>query len=114
MHSPQLIQKFFLLFDITLGNENYLKINRQDQKLKTGDILLRDNSDILANILYGPAHRTSITMNTTNSLYFAWSPNGINSNTITNHLKDILSNLELVSVVPLFLVLIVLRKRNKN
>lgn len=82
-----------LFFELTSGDENYLKINNKNQLLKKGDILLRDNKGILANILYGPAKRSSITMDTKNALYFAWCPNGIDADTVSNHLEDILSNL---------------------
>ncbi|OLS19580.1 MAG: hypothetical protein HeimC3_45300 [Candidatus Heimdallarchaeota archaeon LC_3] len=85
-----------LIFDSTIGNESFLKINGKDQQLKEGDILLRDDKGILANILYGPAKRTAITMNTKNSLYFAWCPRGIDTNTVKNHLEEILSNLKMV------------------
>ncbi|MFW9929989.1 MAG: phenylalanine--tRNA ligase beta subunit-related protein, partial [Candidatus Thorarchaeota archaeon] len=83
-----------LFFDVTVGNEEYLKIDGKSQQLKIGDILLRDENDILANILYGPAKRTSITMDTKNALYFAWCPDGILISTIENHLQEILSTLE--------------------
>ena len=42
-----------LEFDISTGDEQYIKIDGNFQQLKEGDILLHDNKDILANILYG-------------------------------------------------------------
>lgn len=85
-----------LIFDLTSGDETYFKINGKEQRLKPQDILLRDAEGILANILFGPAKRSSITKNTSNVLYFAWSPHNINDEQIIAHLQDILSNIKLV------------------
>ncbi len=60
-----------LTFDISQGGEQYLKLNGQKQELKKNDIILKDNEGILASILYGPARRTSISLKTKNSLFFA-------------------------------------------
>lgn len=81
-----------LTFDISKGGEKYMKINGQDQELKNGDILLKDEEGILACILYGPARRTSITLSTKNALFFAWYPQAIKEENIKAHLKEILMN----------------------
>lgn len=83
-----------LKFELTTGNEHYLKIDGKDQQLKKGDILLKDEQDILANILYGPAQHTTITLDTKNAIYFAWCPGEFESNIVKNHLEDILTNLQ--------------------
>lgn len=91
-----------LKFEVSSGSENYLKINNKEQKLKEGDIYLKDNKTILANILYGPALRTSINMNTRNALYLAWCPVGISEEKVKSHLNDILLNLKTEYKVPEF------------
>jgi DNA/RNA-binding domain of Phe-tRNA-synthetase-like protein len=81
-----------LTFDISKEGEEYLKINGQEQELKNGDILLKDEEGILACILYGPARRTTITPNTKNALYFAWCPQTIKEELVKTHLTEIQSN----------------------
>jgi len=53
-----------LLFDTSKGKERYIMLNGKEQELKEGDIILKDEEGILASVLYGPAKRTSITLNT--------------------------------------------------
>ncbi len=85
-----------LLFDVSTGGEQYLKLNGKKQILKKDDIILRDNEGILASLLYGPAQRTVITNTTSNALYFAWCPFGLDQTLISVHLNQILDNLKLV------------------
>ncbi|MFW9779348.1 MAG: phenylalanine--tRNA ligase beta subunit-related protein [Candidatus Heimdallarchaeota archaeon] len=89
-----------LLFDVSDGGEGYVKINGKEQTLKADDVILRDNNDILASVLYGPAMKTSINPNTRNPLYLAWCPYGMPEVRIKEHLNNILSNLELVFDSP--------------
>jgi DNA/RNA-binding domain of Phe-tRNA-synthetase-like protein len=84
-----------LKFEVSNGHESYLKFDGKDQQLKKGDIYLRDDKNILASILYGPAKSTSITMNTKNVLFLAWCPVGITADIVKNHLMDIIFNLKL-------------------
>ena len=81
-----------LTFDISGGDEQYLKINGKEQNLRKGDIFLKDEEGILACILFGPARRTSITPETKNVLYFAWCPLIINEAQVKTHLIEILMN----------------------
>ncbi len=82
-----------LVFDVSQGGEQYMKLNGQDQTLKQNDVILKDDEGILASILYGPARRTAITLKTINALYFAWCPLFIDEKLIRNHLNTILQNL---------------------
>ncbi len=82
-----------LIFDVSQGGEQYVKINGQEQQLKQNDVVLKDNKGILASILYGPARRTSITLKTNNALYFAWCPHLLDEELVRNHLNTILQNL---------------------
>jgi DNA/RNA-binding domain of Phe-tRNA-synthetase-like protein len=93
-HDLDLLNGDELIFDLSYGSETYTKINGKIQILKKNDILLKDNEGILANVLYGPAKRSSINMKTQNVLYFAWCPQETDKNVVVTHLNDILSNLE--------------------
>jgi len=78
-----------LTFDVSIGGEQYLKINGKEQILKENDIILKDNEGILASILYGPARRTTISLKTKSALYFAWCPYKMDEQIIEKHLADI-------------------------
>jgi DNA/RNA-binding domain of Phe-tRNA-synthetase-like protein len=88
--------KSTLWFDLSDESEIYLKLNGKEQELPKSDIVLRDNEDILASILYGPARKTSISTETTNPLYFAWCPYKLGESTVEEHLMEIVRNLKLV------------------
>lgn len=83
-------------YDLADEGEEYTKLNGDNQVLLKNDIVLRDGDGVLASILFGPARRTSITMDTVNPLYFGWCPIGITHETIDNHLSNIERYLSLV------------------
>jgi len=85
-----------LFFDLANEGEEYLKLNGKKQVLNNRDIVLRDGDDVLASILYGPARRTSISLNTSNVLYFAWCPYSIDEDLLEQHLFDIVAYLQTV------------------
>ena len=84
-----------LTFEVTKGTEKYQKINGRDQLVKKEDIYLKDDEGILANVLYGPAKRTTISMKTKNALYLAWCPKNIVKDQIITHLNEIKANISL-------------------
>lgn len=85
-----------LIFDVSRGGERYLTLSGKERVLKKDDVILKDEEGILACVLYGPARRTSITLETKNVLYFAWCPYGMDEELIKAHLYDILLNLRTV------------------
>ncbi|MHA2327459.1 MAG: phenylalanine--tRNA ligase beta subunit-related protein, partial [Candidatus Hodarchaeales archaeon] len=85
-----------LTFDISRGGERYVKLNGQEQILKKNDVLLKDKEGLLASILYGPARRTSISLKTKDTLYFAWCPYLTDEELIIAHLNNIHENLSKV------------------
>ena len=91
-----------LIFDVSRGGEKFLQLNGQEKELKKNDLILKDNEGILASILYGPTKRTSITLKTKNTLYFAWCPYAIDEQIIRGHLNEIFFNVNYVfeSITP--------------
>ena len=85
-----------LIYDLADDGEEYVKLNGKKQILLKNDIVLRDEEGILASILFGPAARTSITMETVNPLFFAWCPIGITPEDVEAHLSTIQSYVEIV------------------
>ncbi|MHA2364014.1 MAG: phenylalanine--tRNA ligase beta subunit-related protein [Candidatus Hodarchaeales archaeon] len=84
-----------LTFYIIEEPEQYLTLSGKEKTLKRGDVILKDESGILASVLYGPTRRTSISSQSKNVLYFAWCPYDIDSAIITKHLTDIFSNVKI-------------------
>ena len=84
-----------LSYDLADDGEEYVKLNGKKQVLVKNDIVLRDEEGVLASILFGPAARTSISMETVNPLFFAWCPIGITSEAVEAHLSTILRYMEI-------------------
>ena len=85
-----------LIYDLADNGEEYIKLNGKKQVLLKNDIVLRDEEGVLASILFGPAARTSINMETVNPLFFAWCPIGITPEAVEAHLSTIQSYIEIV------------------
>lgn len=78
-----------LVYDLADEGEEYVKLNGKKQVLLINDVILKDDEGVLASVLFGPAARTSIKMETVNPLYFAWCPVGIDRETVDMHLSTI-------------------------
>ena len=77
------------VYDLADQGQEYTKINGKKQALQKNDVILKDDEGVLASILFGPAARTSIKMETVNPLYLAWCPARIDHETVDNHLSTI-------------------------
>lgn len=82
---------------VAAGDEQYLKMNGQEQVLKAGDMYIADEQGILSSILYGPDHRTQITPDTTQALFTVYAPPGIEPQTVRQHLEDIRDYVRMVA-----------------
>jgi DNA/RNA-binding domain of Phe-tRNA-synthetase-like protein len=85
-----------LVYDLADEGEEYVKLNGKEQVLVKNDVVLRDDEGVLASVLFGPAARTSIQMETVNPLYFAWCPVGITRETVDDHLSSIAKYMRIV------------------
>ena len=85
-----------LVYDLADDGEEYVKLNGERQVLVKNDVVLRDDEGVLASVLFGPAARTSISMETVNPLYFAWCPVGISREAVDEHLSNVLGYLRTV------------------
>ena len=94
-HDADMVQGS-LIYDLADDGEEYVKLNGKKQVLLKNDVVLRDEEGVLASILFGPAARTSISMETVNPLFFAWCPIGITPEAVDNHLSAIQRYLEIV------------------
>jgi len=84
------------VYDLADEGEEYVKLNGKKQVLLKSDVILKDDEGVLASVLFGPAARTSINMETVNPLYFAWCPVGIDHEMVDEHLSTITKFLKIV------------------
>lgn len=75
--------------DVATGDEQYVRINGQDQVLKAGDMFISDAEGILSSVIYGPARHASISPATRGALFTVYAPPGIEEGAVTSHLRDI-------------------------
>lgn len=76
-------------FDLATEGDEYVKLNGDRQTLPKNDVILSDDEGVLASILFGPAARTSITLKTSNPVYFAWCPINMDYTQVDEHLSTI-------------------------
>ena len=83
--------------DVAAGNERYVRLNGQEQELKTGDMFIADALGVLSSVLYGPDRRTQIRPDTKRALLTVYAPEGIARRSVVGHLEDIRDYILLVS-----------------
>jgi DNA/RNA-binding domain of Phe-tRNA-synthetase-like protein len=81
-----------LRIDVAEGSESYIRINRKEQKLKSGDMMIADSQGVISSVLYGPDYRTRITSTTKRVIFTVYAPPGIGEKIVEEHLQDIRSN----------------------
>jgi DNA/RNA-binding domain of Phe-tRNA-synthetase-like protein len=86
-----------LTLDASKGNESYQLMRGEEQILKAEDMFIRDEVGIISSIIYGPDKRTQITSNTKNVIFTVYAPDGIEKQTVIDHLEDIQEYVKLFS-----------------
>lgn len=81
-----------LTLDVATGTEQYTLLRGEEQTLKAGDMLIRDQQGVISSIIYGPDRRTQITPETRNAVFTAYAPPGIDEQTVAAHLQHIHDN----------------------
>lgn len=81
-----------LTLDVATGAEHYTLLRGEQQTLKPGDMLIRDQVGIISSIIYGPDKRTQIRPDTRNVVFTAYAPPGIDEQIVTDHLQHIKEN----------------------
>jgi DNA/RNA-binding domain of Phe-tRNA-synthetase-like protein len=96
-----------LILDVATGTEPYTLLRGEEQTLKPGDMMIRDQIGVISSIIYGPDQRTQITPDTSNVIFTVYAPPGIDEQTVADHLRHIQENIMLFapqSPVELFKV----------
>ncbi len=86
-----------VILDVAGGNEQYTLLRGQNQTLKSGDMFMADQEDVISSIIYGPDQRTQITAATRNVLFAVYAPAGISLEAVQTHLQDIRDYVLIVS-----------------
>ena len=81
-----------LTLDVATGTEQYTLLRGEEQTLKPGDMLIRDQTGVISSIIYGPDQRTQITPDTRNVVFTVYAPPGIDEQTVIDHLQHIKEN----------------------
>ena len=87
-----------LTLDVATGAEGYTLLRGDEQTLKPGDMMIRDQTGVISSIIYGPDQRTQITPNTRNVIFTAYAPSGIDEQTVAGHLQHIHPKYEVVDL----------------
>ena len=81
-----------LTLDVATGTEQYMLLRGEEQTLKHGDMMIRDQRGVISSIIYGPDQRTQIAPETSNVIFTVYAPPGIDEKTVTDHLEHIREN----------------------
>ena len=83
--------------DVSDGNEYYVRLSGQEQRLKPGDMMMTDSRGVISSVIYGPDHRTRITLDTHHVFFVVYAPKGIGEQAVRQHLDDIRANVMVVA-----------------
>jgi len=86
-----------LTLDVAAGTEQYTLLRGEEQLLKAGDMLIRDQAGVISSIIYGPDRRTQITPDTRNVVFTVYAPPGIDEQTLMAQLQHIQENVMIFS-----------------
>jgi DNA/RNA-binding domain of Phe-tRNA-synthetase-like protein len=86
-----------IVVKVASGSEVYIRLNGQEQMLKTGDMYIADSVGVMSAIIYGPDQRTQITSDTRNVIYTVYAPSGISVSQVEDHLQELRDNVMLVT-----------------
>ena len=81
-----------LTLDVATGTEQYTLLRGEEQTLKAGDMIIRDQTSVISSIIYGPDQRTQITPDTDNAIFTVYAPPGVDEQAVTDHLQHIKEN----------------------
>lgn len=83
--------------DVSRGDDYYVRLNGQEQRLKPGDMMMTDGQGVISSVLYGPDYRTRITPDTHHVFFVVYALKGVTEEAIRQHLDDIRANVMIVA-----------------
>ena len=79
--------EFPLMAEIATGEELYQQLSGAEQRLKEGDMFIKDQRGILSSVIYGPDQRTQIKPDTMTAAYTTYGPPGISAALVKEQLE---------------------------
>ena len=87
-HDPEALRGP-LHVDVSVEGDAYTKLSGKAQRLRAGDMVVRDNDGIIASVIHGPDHRTRLRADSTTAAFGAWCPVGVLCSTVDAHLASL-------------------------
>jgi DNA/RNA-binding domain of Phe-tRNA-synthetase-like protein len=97
-----------ITIDAATGTERYTLYNAEAVVAKAGDMLMRDQREILTTIILGPAAYARITPQTRSAVYCVYGPPGVSATAVHDHLVLIERLVRLIDSAALTLGSVVL------
>ncbi len=76
-----------IVCDESALGDRFVGIGGQEQVLKAGDMLVRDQQGIISDVLYGPDQRTRLREETGSVLFTTYAPAGVDEALVLGHLQ---------------------------
>jgi DNA/RNA-binding domain of Phe-tRNA-synthetase-like protein len=75
-----------LRVDVSADGDAYTKLSGKRQRLRAGDMVVRDDEGIIASVVHGPDDRTRLRGDSAAAVYGAWCPAGVGAAAARAHL----------------------------
>jgi DNA/RNA-binding domain of Phe-tRNA-synthetase-like protein len=86
-----------ITLDVAQGDEEYVLLNGRQQTLKAEDMIMRDVQGVICSVIYGLDRRTAIGPDTRRVMFVVYAPQGINTQTVQEHLEEMQENVGLIA-----------------
>lgn len=80
-----------LRVDVAREGETYTKLSGKEQRLRPGDMVVRDAEGVIASVVYGPDLRTRMREDSSSALFGAWCPVGVGAEVVEAHFNRLAS-----------------------
>ena len=78
-----------LYVDVAGDGEIYTKLSGKEQRLRPGDMIVRDDDGVIASVIHGPDVRTRLRPESSAALFGAWCPAGVPVPAVEAHLASL-------------------------
>ncbi len=87
-HDPETLRGP-LRVDVSVDGDAYTKLSGKEQRLRPGDMVVRDDDGIIASVIHGPDYRTRLRGESAAALFGAWCPAGVVASVVQTHLDSL-------------------------
>ena len=87
-HDPEALRGP-LRVDVSVDGDAYTKLSGKEQRLRPGDMVVRDDEGIIASVIHGPDDRTRLRGESAAALFGAWCPAGVAATAVEAHLTSL-------------------------